>query len=528
MVAFNNNVDQSKPEELDNSINPYQTVIKILGAGGGGNNTLTRLAKTNLKSKKIETIAINTDAQDLLRVQAERKILIGRALTAGLGTGGDPAIGERSAEETRILLQKEIEGTDILFLTAGMGGGTGTGSLHVVAKMAREMKILTIAVVSMPFEDEGIVRWENAQIGLEKLRKYVDTIIILRNDKLTEWAADLPLSEAFRAGDDILVNAILGISNLVEGQGLINVDFADISMVLRDGPEALIGFGESNSDNREEESVKRAISHPMMDSNINGAQSALVHITGGPDMTLKQARAAIHAISKKLDPTARVIWGMSINKDHESKMSIMMIVAGLRVSEESSDTLQEQDEYSIPESEIQSDMIETPDYNPQMFQHERSIFDIKEAILSSGDEVSQKPKPLPKQPTTQTTLVFYKIFEEEAKNDLKRFDRSVHTLRKNMTDHRALLEARQSCKLLLASAKMFGFDEIVQLIEAIEQILQKIQSKEIALNSKIIDSITLAMEMVVDLVENRSDGRGETGYIVDRLHEFIDEEVQNF
>ncbi len=526
MVALKNNLQNTRPEEQeDEAIQPYQTVIKILGAGGAGNNTLTRLAKSNLKSRKIDTIAINTDAQDLLRVQAERKILIGRALTAGLGTGGDPAIGERSAEETRNLIHHTINGTDILFLTAGMGGGTGTGSLHVVAKMAREMKILTIAVVSMPFSDEGIVRWENAQIGLEKLRKYVDTIIVLRNDKLHEWASDLPLSEAFRAGDDILVNSILGISHLVEAQGLINVDFADISMVLRDGPEALIGFGESNSDNREEEAVRRAISHPMMDSSINGAESALVHITGGPDMTLKQARSAIHSIAQKLDPAARIIWGMSIEKDYESKMSIMMIIAGLKVAEEPEETFDTHDEYT--ESDIESEINNSKSYDP-IFENERSIFDIKEAILSSGDEVSQKPKPLPKQPTTQTTFVFYKIFEEEAKSDLKRFERSIHTLRNDHSNHRAILDARQSCKLLLASAKMFGFDEIVQLIEAIESILHKIQSKEISINAKILDSITLAMEMVVDLVENRSDGRGETGYIVDRLHEFSEGEIRNF
>lgn len=525
MSNLKNDNNLSSINENDEQIFAYNTVIKILGAGGAGNNTLSRLEKSNLKSRKIETIAINTDAQDLLRVNAERKILIGRALTAGLGTGGDPAIGERSAEETRALLQKAIDGTDILFLTAGMGGGTGTGSLNVVAKLAKEMKILTIAIVSMPFKDEGIVRWENAQIGLEKLRKYVDTIIILRNDKLSEWASDLPLSEAFRAGDDILVNAILGISHLVEGQGIINVDFADISMILRDGPEALIGFGESNSDNREEEAVRRAISHPMMDSQIQGAQSALIHITGGPDMTLKQANAAVHSISKQLDPTARIIWGMSIEKDHESKMSIMMIIAGLKVIDDTDNSLEDYEEYDVPE--IQENTSHSVNYE-NIFENERSIFDIKEAILSSGDEVAQRPKPLPKQPTTQTTLVFYKIFEEEAKSDLKRFDRSMHSLRQDVSNHRAILDARQSCKLLLASAKMFGFDEIVQLIEAIEEIFRKIQSKELSINTKILDSITLGMEMVVDLVENRSDGRGETGYIVDRLHEFSEHGLQEY
>ncbi len=526
MVAQKKNTSNEHSKSDDFNIQAYETVIKIIGAGGGGNNTLNRLAKVNLHAKNIETIAINTDAQDLLRVRADHKILIGRTLTAGLGSGGDPAVGERSAEETREAIIAAIEGTDILFLTAGMGGGTGTGSLHVVAKIAREMKILTIAVVTMPFSDEGIVRWENAQIGLEKLKKYVDTLIILRNERLSEWVPDLPLNEAFRAGDDILVNALKGIADLVTQQDMINVDFADISTVLRDGPKALIGFGESNSDNRDEESVKRAISHPMMDSGIAGAQSALVHITGGPDMTLKQSKNAIHHISQKLDPTARIIWGMSIKKEFKGRMSIMIVVAGLRVEDSGTHHKEAEAEYGLPE--LQSDYEENEVKNPYL-ETEKSIFDIKEAILSSGDEIIEKPKPriVARKPAAQTTLVFYKIFEEEAKSDLKRFDKSIHVLRKDLSNHRALLDARQSCKLLLASARMFGFDEIVQLIDAIEKILHKIQNKEISQSIQILDSITLGMEMVVDLVENRSDGRGETGYIVDRLHEYSEESMES-
>ena len=510
--------DPEKDQVSYDDINPYNTVIKVLGAGGGGSNTIRHLMKR--QSKTIEVISVNTDAQHLLETVADRKILIGKNITTGLGTGGDPMIGERAAEESRDIITSTIEGTDLLFLTCGLGGGTGTGAIPVIGEFAKKKGILTIAIVSMPFSEEGIIRWENAQVGLEKLRKTVDTLIILRNDKLLELFPDLPLTKAFSAGDEILINALIGISDLVIKNGLINLDFADVSMVMRDGPNAVIGLGESNSENRVEEAVRRAISHPMIDSEISGGQSALIHVAGGPELTLKEARQVIFHIGAKLDPNARLIWGATIEKNLRQTIRVMLIVTGMAEMPLTRNQ-------AVESAVAATGSVEVKESDAgQSTESGKSIFDIKESILAPGTKVATKTKPAKKM--TQTTLVFYKIFEEEATGDLKRFDRAIHFLRENPENRKALLDAKQACKLLLASAQMFGFDEIAQLISSVEEILSCGQSKEIQLTPKILDSITLAMEMVVDLVENRSDGRGETGYIVDRLKELKEDKLASF
>jgi cell division protein FtsZ len=506
----------------DDDINPYYTVIRLLGAGGSGNNTITRLMKR--QPKGIETIALNTDAQNLLETRADRKILIGKNITGGLGSGGDPMMGERAAEESKEVIAATIEGTDLLVLTCGLGGGTGTGSLPIIGEIAQSKGILTIAIVTMPFTDEGIIRWENAQIGLEKLRKTVDTIIVLKNDKLLELYQNRPLVEAFRAGDEILINMLVGLSNLIVKNGLINLDFADVSMVMRDGPDAVIGVGESNSENRVEEAIKRAISHPMMEAEINGAHSALIHVSGGPDMTLKEARQIIHQLSQMLDSNARVIWGATVENKLKHTIRIMLIVSGLKKEIAMQDLETERTKKHI--TEPLADELEAFDAFEQQTGSKSSIFDIKESILASEAKIATAKKSTKQ--ITQTTLVFYKIFEEEATGDLKRFDRAIHFLRENLENRKALIDALQACKLLHASAQMFGFDEIAQLLAAIDEILTCIESKEIQLTTKTIDSITLAMEMVVDLVQNRSDGRGETGYIVDRLKEIKDDKLSSY
>lgn len=504
-------------------ISAYQTSVKVVGVGGSGNNTLNRLAKKKLKN--VITLAVNTDAQNLLSVDADQKLLIGKGITAGLGAGGDPEIGERSADESKNAIESAIEGTDIMFLTGGLGGGTGTGALPVLGKIAREAGTLTIAVVTMPFSEEGLIRWENAQIGLEKLKKAVDTVIVLRNDKLLELFPDLPLKEAFQKGDDILVSALQGLSSMILQQGVINLDFADISNIMRDGPNAVIGVGESNSENRSDESAKRAMSHPMMESEIKGAQSALIHVSGSEDMTLKEARSVIRSVSHKMDPSAKIIWGVTIDKSLKHSMRVLLIITGLVEPENPHRKEKFEDEYTEKPSE-DSEMVfmDETEKGETQTKNGNSIFDIKESIMASAPSVSVKPKP--KKAVTQTTLLFYKIFEEEATGDLKRFDRAIHQLRENAQNKRAILDARQSCKLLLASAQMFGFDEIAQLLTSIENILGSAQSQEIQLNDKLLDSMTLAMEMVVDLMENRNDGKGETGYIVERLKELMKDQLK--
>jgi len=519
MVARKAQKSTNKTPALDPSITSYKTVIRVIGAGGAGNNTIHHLYTRH--DTAIETICINTDAQDLMKREADRRILIGKDITAGLGAGGDPQIGEHAALESRDVIRSVIEGADMLFLTCGMGGGTGTGSIPVVAQIARELGILTVAIVSMPFSDEGMIRWENAQIGLEKLRKKVDSLIVLRNDKLVDLYPDLPLTDAFHAGDEILINALLGLSDLILKNGVINLDFADIAMVLRDGPNATIGVGESNTENRVEEAYQRAIGHPMMEAEITGAQSALVHIAGGPGLTLKEARRVIHLISQKMDPSARVIWGVSVDKSMRQNLKVMIIASGLKEPGYINREIALQENNQVPFS--QEAELQTLQAAP--LDAVNSIFDIKESIMASGEELAPQPKK--SRPTNQTTQVFYKILAEEAAADLKRFDRAVHFLRQDADNRKALLDAKQACKLLHASAQMFGFDEIGQLLDAIENILSALQSREIKLTGKILDSMTLAMEMVVDLMDNQSDGRGETGYIVDRLRDLKAEALQS-
>jgi len=513
MASENVRGEQSPSSEILS----YRTIVKVLGAGGSGNNTVHHVSTANIKD--IVTIAVNTDGQDLLSIRADERILIGRSLTNGLGAGGDPVVGERSAEESRDAIIRSIEGTDLLFLTCGMGGGTGTGSLPVIARIARDLGILTIAVVTMPFSEEGVIRWENAHIGLDKLRKVVDTVIVLRNDKLTEQYPDVPFHEAFKRGDDILFNALSGLSSLIFNRGLINLDFADIGMILRDGPTGLIGLGESNSENRAEEAARRAVTHPMMESSIAGAQSVLVHIAGGMDMTLKEAREVVRMIARNVDPYARIIWGVTIDKALKQSVRVMLIVTGIAEEKEPERMQIEKAEKPHPVQTEAEEAFEMP-----ILSNGQSIFDIKESILANGNELALQAKTA--KPVTQATKLFYTLFEEEAASDLKRFDRSVHVLRMNPDNHRAVMDARQSCKLLQASAQMFGFDEIGQLLGTIDEIFSSVQSREIRLDTKILDSVILAMEMVVDLVENRSDGRGETGHIVDRLRELKDEQLQ--
>lgn len=519
MVARKAQKSAKKAPSLDPSIQTYKTKIRVVGAGGAGNNTIHHLFTRH--DSKIETICINTDAHDLKTREADRRILIGKDITAGLGAGGDPQIGEHAAMESREVIRSIIEGTDMLFLTCGLGGGTGTGALPVVAQIARELGILTVAIVSMPFSDEGMIRWENAQIGLEKLRKKVDSLVVLRNDKLVDLYRDLPLTEAFHAGDEILINALLGLTDIILKNGIINLDFADIAMVLRDGPNVTIGVGESNTENRVEEAYRRAISHPMMETDITGAQSALVQISGGPGLTLKEAREVIHLISQKMDPSARVIWGVSIDKSMRQSLKVMIIASGLKEPSYINRRVVGH-EKETPETPIDG---ETPIIEATPTDPVNSIFDIKESILASGEELAPEPKKA--RPSNQTTQVFYKILAEEATADLKRFDRAVHFLRQDADNRKALLDAKQACKLLHASAQMFGFDEIGQLLEAIENILSALQSREITLSGKILDSLSLAMEMVVDLMDNQSDGRGETGYIVDRLRDLKAEAIQS-
>ncbi|MEK6819810.1 MAG: cell division protein FtsZ, partial [Nanoarchaeota archaeon] len=267
--------------QLEELLKKQSAKIKIIGVGGGGNNSLNRMKEIGIKGG--ELIAVNTDAQDLLYTNADVKILIGKELTQGLGAGSNPKVGEEAARESESEIKKRLAGSDLMFITCGLGGGTGTGAAPVIASIAKKQGALIIGVVTLPFTIEGKKRVENAMGGLEKMESIVDTLIVIPNDKLLELAPDLPLQTAFKIADEILTNAVKGITELITTTGLVNLDFADIRAVMVDGGVSLIGMGESDSTNRAFESVERAIKNPLLDVDISGATGALINIVGGND-----------------------------------------------------------------------------------------------------------------------------------------------------------------------------------------------------------------------------------------------------
>jgi len=315
-------------EELEKVLSKQRATIKVIGTGGAGNNTINRISEVGIAGS--ETIAVNTDAQDLLYTTANKKILIGRDLTQGLGAGSVPKIGEEAARESEHDLKKALENSDMVFITCGLGGGTGTGSAPVIAEVAKKVGALTVAIVTLPFNMEGQRRYENAMLGLEKLEGIVDTLIVIPNDKLLELAPDLPLHTSFKVADEILTNAVKGIAELVTKAGLVNLDFADIRAVMGKGGVALIGVGESDTDNRAIEAVEKAISNPLLDVDISGANGALINVSGGPDMTLDEARKVVETVSEKLDEEARMIWGAQISEDLAGSIRTMLIVTGVK------------------------------------------------------------------------------------------------------------------------------------------------------------------------------------------------------
>ena len=313
--------------ELEQLLAGQKTRIKVIGCGGAGNNTINRIYEVGIKG--IETIALNTDAQDLLYTTCDKKLLIGKQLTNGLGAGSNPRIGEESAKENEQDIKKLLEGSHMVFITCGLGGGTGTGSAPFVAHVAKKMGILSVAIVTVPFMMEGSHRFENAMLGLEKLEQSVSTLIVIPNEKLLELAPQLPLQTAFKVADEILTNAVKGIAELVTKTGLVNLDFADVKAIMGEGGVAMIGVGESDSDTRGEESVQKALENPLIDVDVTNATGALINISGGENLTLDESRKIVEAVSSRLDPHAKIIWGAQIYKDLERTVRTMVIITGV-------------------------------------------------------------------------------------------------------------------------------------------------------------------------------------------------------
>jgi len=319
---------QMSDEELASVVEDLETKITVVGCGGAGGNTVTRMMEEGIHGAKL--VAANTDAQHLAdEVKADTKILIGRKRTNGRGAGSVPKIGEEAAQENIEDIQQSIDGSDMVFVTAGLGGGTGTGAAPVVAQAAQEAGALTIAIVTIPFTAEGERRRANADAGLERLRAVSDTVIVVPNDRLLDYAPSMPLQDAFKICDRVLMRSVKGMTELITKPGLVNVDFADVRTIMENGGVAMIGLGESDSENKAQDSIRSALRSPLLDVEFQGANSALVNVVGGPDMAIEEAEGVVEEIYDRIDPDARIIWGASVNQDYEGKMETMIVVTGV-------------------------------------------------------------------------------------------------------------------------------------------------------------------------------------------------------
>jgi cell division protein FtsZ len=318
----------AEDEELQKILQGLKTSIKIIGCGGGGSNTINRLAEAGIIGA--ELYAANTDAQHLLMVRAPHKILLGKRVTRGLGAGALPQVGEEAAREAEEELKMALADSDIVFVTCGLGGGTGTGAAPFIAQIAKELGALTIAICTYPFAAEGAVREENAEWGLDRLRNIADTVIVIPNDKLLEIVPKLSLNAAFKVADEVLMRSIKGITEVVTKPGLVNLDFNDIKTVMKAGGVAMIGLGESDDDDRAIAAINEAINSPLIEIDISEATAALVNVTGGPGMTVTEAEQVAEVIQQKINPGARIIWGAAIDETLDRTIRVMVVITGVK------------------------------------------------------------------------------------------------------------------------------------------------------------------------------------------------------
>jgi cell division protein FtsZ len=327
-------VEVTTDEELRRIVEGIRTSIKVVGAGGAGSNTVERLVEMGVEGGDV--IAVNTDALDLLNTPVPIKVLIGTSITGGIGAGNNPEVGEECAEADIEKIAHSLEGADLVFVTCGLGGGTGTGSVLVIAEVARDLQALTIGIITLPFTVEGKVRAQNALRGLRKLRKYADTVIVIPNDRLLDIAPNLPLNAAFRVADELLANAVKGITEMVTKPGLVNLDFADVRAVMKDGGSAMIGMGSSTKDapmgERSKESVEKALESPLLDTDISTATGALINIIGSRDMTLEESEEIVRRVAERIDPSAQIIWGAQIDDTLDRNViKTLVILSGVRI-----------------------------------------------------------------------------------------------------------------------------------------------------------------------------------------------------
>ncbi len=322
--------ESAEDAELRALVDSLRIKISILGCGGGGSNTVRRLTEAGVAGATL--VAANSDARHLLSIQAPNKVLLGRVTTKGLGSGAIPEIGRRAAEEAREEILRFVQDRHIVFVTAGMGGGTGTGAAPFVADIAKQRGALVIGVVTMPFKSEGRMRMENAIRGLNRLQDFCDTTIVIPNDKLLELVPKLPLEAAFKVADEVLMQSIKGITEVVTKPGLVNVDFNDIITIMKNAGVAMIGIGESNEDvhDRIDSAVNDALNSPLLgDVDTKNAQGALIRVVGGPDMTVGEAERAAEMVSERVNARARIIWGCAVDPEFEGRVRVLVVVTGV-------------------------------------------------------------------------------------------------------------------------------------------------------------------------------------------------------
>src|SRR5829696_4940043 len=305
----------------------YLAVIKVVGVGGGGTNAVTRMVDAGLRG--VDFIAVNTDAQVLMETDADVKLTIGKERTHGLGAGADPSVGREAAEESRDEIKEALKGADMVFVTAGEGGGTGTGGAPIVAEIARSLGALTVGVVTRPFSFEGRRRAEQAEVGIRELQDQVDTLIVIENDRLLQVVErTTPLLDAFRVADEVLRQGVQGITDLITVPGLVNLDFADVRTIMNEAGSALMGIGRASGDNRASEAARAAVASPLLEASIDGATGILLNVTGGSDLGLFEVNEAAEVVTAAADTNANVIFGAVIDDAMQDEVRVTVIATG--------------------------------------------------------------------------------------------------------------------------------------------------------------------------------------------------------
>ncbi|MDR2090603.1 MAG: cell division protein FtsZ [Clostridiales bacterium] len=363
--------------------------IKVIGVGGGGNNAVNRMVSAGIKSA--EFIAINTDYQSLCLSKAPVKLQIGQNLTKGLGAGADPEIGQKAAEESRDEIKELLKDTDLLFITAGMGGGTGTGAAPVVAELAKDLGILTVAVVTKPFQFEGRKRMENTAAGIENLRKFVDTLLIIPNDRLLKvLEKGTPIIKAFQVADDVLRQGIQGVSDLIVTPSLINLDFADVRTVMKNKGLAHMGIGQGKGENRTLEAVRKAVQSPLLETSIEGATGVILNVTGGLDLSLTEVDEACRLVQDVVDISANIIFGAGIDENLKDEVVITIIATGFQSPKTAADKQQARTGSILPGNRNPNAPQQTP---PQTAQPADGAKLYNERLFNSYGAESQRPQP---------------------------------------------------------------------------------------------------------------------------------------